>query len=265
MALFNIVNALPVSGILTATQVSLIDANTNALPVAITTSNNIIAKYNAPCVAIDTLSIPIVNNINTIKQSIVTLCASASAGNPTACTLSSNTADVVSVYGNVAVGIATAPGNVVGLASTAVVAYGIINQDALNTTYYPNLENGVYTTDNPLDSPTTVGITTSNLGIGTNTALNYNSGPFIGYCFAIVGACGTITSAINTYVGQISTIRSGIITTYTSDATVIKGYRYKEQLNNWSLNKVVNTNNNLSINISSTISILNNPAYGGPY
>lgn len=84
-------------------------------------------------------------------------------------------------------------GNLVGLASTAVFGYGVVYQDTLVSFRYPNLENGNYSTDNPLDSGADVSVTSSNAGIGKVNTFTQNNGTQLGNVFAITGGGGSCT------------------------------------------------------------------------
>ena len=128
--------SLSIVGILTTQNESLGIATATPLPYAIGESYDTLQKWVAPCQYIDNQIIPIVNSINLKKQQIVDFCATASAGNPTLCSLSTTTSGVTAVYasvsnGTIAVGIATTNGNNVGLASTSIVGYGTVYADTI--------------------------------------------------------------------------------------------------------------------------------------
>lgn len=242
-------------------------STTGPLPEVTSLSLDTLQQWIQPSIYIDDLLLDVLASINLKKQQIVDICSLASAGDPTACTLSETEAGVTSVYSSIAVGIATTAGNYVGLAVTDIVGYGIINADTLIAFQYPNLETGNYSADNPIENGSNVTVTSSNAGIGKVNTFTQNNGSQLGYAFAITGgggSCAGWASSITSLISEIASIRNGI-TTYIDAANYIKEYKYKSQLNYWSLNKVISlTGSNISAN-QTVLTILNNPDYGGPY
>jgi hypothetical protein len=296
---FNLSNSLAVTDLLSVTQTSLSDANSNGLPTNIQSAENLVAKYLPPCQSIDAKIIPIINDINRKKKEIVDICALAAALHDVPhvgintlpplnvttqdpeCTLALSTqmSNVISVYfGANTVGTTTATttvGTILGsgiggdfVAIARTVSCAVIRQDTIRAHIYPNLENSVWTTDNPMENPSDSIITAnSNLGIGQNTVLytNDSGGSVIGNAFAILssnGNCAGWASSITTIISQIGTLRSGI-SSYTTAATSVKGYRYQAQLEQWSLRHVEADNTTTSANHQNIINIINNPGLTG--
>lgn len=263
--------SLTAVGILTTQNEAFGIATATPLPQAINESYNTLQKWVLPSQYIDNQIIPIVNAINSKKQEIVTICAAAAAGSPTFCSISTTTAGVTAVYasvanGVVAVGIATTSGTNVGLATTAVVGYGTVYADTIVSLTYPNLETGNYSTNNPIENEYNANVIV-NAGIGRQNTFTYNNGSFIGNAFAITGGgglCAGYATSITNLILEIAALRVGI-TSYVSAVNTVKGYKYSQQLDYWSLNKVVNNLNATIGSNNSALQILNNPAYGGPY
>jgi hypothetical protein len=256
---FNLSSSQSVVGILSASRVSLQDANDNGLPQPTNDAQDLVDKYTPYCVTLDSNIVPIIAQINTKKQQIVTICSQASS-----CGLSSIASSIDSQYGgtnSVITGAgATAYGNTVGLATTSVIAYGIIRKDNIKAYQYPNLENGVYDTTNPLENAAYAVITSSsNQGTGDRTELfeNDSSGDFLGYCYGFsgpAGICAGYASSISTIIGEIATLRSSINVT---DVTTLKGYKHQAQLSLWSINHVQSDNTATSTNHQNVINIIN--------
>jgi len=267
---------LSITGILTTTNYSLGIATTGSLKVAAGIASNQLQKWIAPCSYIDNVLVGIVASINAKKQEIVNIAASASANTPPTldptCTLG-NTADGVSgVYANgenriIAIGIGVTAGNNVGLATTAVVGYGTVYADTLVAYRYPNLEVGNYISLNPLENPGDETITSSNLGIGISSRLGINTGSFIGTVFQITGgggSCSGWANSITDLINEIAALRVSI-SSYTNSVTSVKRYKHRRQLKYWSINKSISIANTSITTNTSILSILNNPANGGPY
>jgi hypothetical protein len=263
--------SLTAVGILTTQNEALGIATASPLPQAINESYNNLQKWVTPSQYIDNQIIPIVNAINDKKQQIVTICATASAGNPTFCSISTTTAGVTAVYasvanGTVAVGIATTVGTNVGLATTAIVGYGTVYADTIVSLTYPNLETGNYSTNNPIENEYNANVI-GNAGIGRQNTFTYNNGSLIGNAFAITGGggpCAGYATLITNLILEIAALRVGIVS-YVNAVNTVKGYKYSQQLDYWSLNKVVNNLNATIGSNNAALQILNNPEYGGPY
>lgn len=263
---------LSITGILTTTNYSLGIATTGSLKVAAGIASNQLQKWIAPCSYIDNVLVGIVASINAKKQEIVNIAALASANNPPTCTLGGTAAGVSGVYasgGNstIAIGIGVTAGNNVGLATTAVVGYGTVYADTLVAYRYPNLEVGNYISLNPLENPGDETITSSNLGIGISSRLGINTGSFIGTVFQITGgggSCSGWANSITTLINEIAALRVSI-SSYTNSVTSVKRYKHRRQLKYWSINKSISIANSSVTTNTSILSILNNPANGGPY
>lgn len=263
--------SLSVIGILTTSNLALGIGTTGVLPEVIGISSDILQKWKEPAAYIDNVLVGFLTSINLKKQQIITIAASAAAGDPTACGISTTAAGVDAVYNSVSNGViavgATDIGTNVGLATTAIVGFGTVFADTLVAYQYPNLENGNYATDNPIDSPSNVSITSSNTGIGKITTFTQNNGTSLGNVFAITGGGGSCTgwaSSITSLINEIATLRAGIAT-YVTAVNSVKNYKHAQQLDYWSLNKVVNlTNAQIDAN-KIILDVLNDPAYGGPY
>ena len=259
--------SLSVIGILTTSNLALGIGTTGVLPEVIGISSDTLQKWKAPATYIDNIIVGFLTSINLKKQQIVSIAASAGA----ACGISTTAAGVDAVYNSVSNGViaigATNIGTNVGLATTAIVGFGTVFADTLVAYQYPNLENGNYTTDNPIESPSNVSVTSSNAGIGKTTTFTQNNGTSLGNVFAITGGGGSCTgwaSSITSLINEIATLRSGIAT-YATAVNSVKNYKHAQQLDYWSLNKVVNlTNAQIDAN-KIILDVLNNPAYGGPY
>lgn len=269
MAFIN--TSLSVVGILTTQNESLASASTTPLPQAIGESYNTLQKWVVPSQYIDNQIISIVNNINFKKQQIVTICATAAAGNPTFCSISTTTSGVTAVYasvpnGTVAIGIGTTTGTSVGLATTSIVGYGTVYADTIVSLTYPSLESGNYSTNNPIENEYNANVIGSP-GIGKQDTFTQNNGSLIGNAFAITGGggpCAGYASSITNLIVEIAALRVGIAS-YVNAVNVIKGYKHSQQLDYWSLNKVSNNLNNTISGNNTALQILNNPNYGGPY
>jgi hypothetical protein len=262
---------LSIVGILTYRKANSLEANAQPLPEAIGISNNIIQRYVIPCEVIDTLILPQINLINQKKQLLVSLCQQAAAtGVAITCTLSNNESAVNTTYAQVLTGSAsTAIGLNVGFGVTTVIGIGTITEDTLQAYIYPNIENGVYTTNNPLEGEGYIRITSSNVGIGKETKLFPNSGGSnIGLVVNLTGGgggnCAGYASSITNIIQEIIDIRAGIANTINA-ATTVKEYKTSEQLNYWTLNRVQNIHLDDAAAIDVAVSILEDPAYGGPY
>jgi hypothetical protein len=263
--------SLSVVGILTTQNQGLTDAVATPLPQAINISYNTLQKWVAPSQYIDNQIISIVNQINTKKQQIISICASAAAGDPPACGLSSIASDVTNVYasvsnGIIATGIGTTTGDNVGLATTGVVGYGTVYADTIISLTYPNLEMGNYSTNNPIENEYYANVI-GNAGIGKQDTFTQNNGSFLGNVFVITGGggpCAGYSASITNLIVEIANLRVGI-GSYINAVNVVKGYKYSQQLDYWSLNKVVNQSNATIDGNNTALQVLNNPAYGGPY
>jgi hypothetical protein len=259
--------SLSVIGILTTSNLALGIGTTGVLPEVIGISSDTLQKWKVPAAYIDNVLVGFLTSINLKKQQIVSIATSAAA----VCGISTTAAGVDAVYNSVSNGViaigATNIGTNVGLATTAIVGFGTVFADTLVAYQYPNLENGNYTTDNPIESPSNVSVTSSNAGIGKITTFTQNNGTSLGNVFAITGGGGSCTgwaSSITSLINEIATLRAGIAT-YVTAVNSVKNYKHAQQLDYWSLNKVVNlTNAQIDAN-KIILDILNNPAYGGPY
>jgi len=263
--------SISVIGILTSSNSVLGIGTTGVLPEVIGISSDILQKWVAPSAFIDNVVVNILTSINLKKQQIVTIAGQAAAGNPTACGIGTLAAGVNSVYNSVTNGViaigATNFGNNVGLAITSIVGFGTVFADTLVAYRFPNLESGNYSTDNPIESPGNVTVTSSNAGIGKTTIFTENNGSSLGNVFQITGGGGSCTgwaSSITSLINEIATLRAGIAT-YVSAVNTVKNYKYAQQLDYWSLNKVVSISNATIASNTSALSVLNDPAYGGPY
>jgi hypothetical protein len=262
---------LSLVGILTYKKANSLEANATPLPSAIGISSNVIQRYVIPCEIIDTIILPKIDLINQKKQQIVNICQQASAlGVAVTCTMSGNETSVSATYAQVLTGSAsTAIGVDVGFGVTTVIGVGTITEDTLQAYVYPNIENEVYTTDNPLEGQGYVRITSSNVGIGKETKLFANSGGSnIGRVVNLTGGgggnCANYKSLIEDLIDEIVDIRLGIANTINS-ATTIKEYKYSEQLNYWTLNRIKQKHLDSAISIDNATAILQDPGYGGPY
>lgn len=246
-----------------------------------------VLKFKAPCEAIDQLALNAFNEIIQKQSSIISL--GGNVGLASEC-YSSDTAVLTTIYGSLVSGIAVTYGTSLGISNipfnstisydednnpvietetTQVVAYGILKYDTLEAFRYPNMETSTLnsSTDNPLDGGGYVTLTSGNLGIGKETKYTVRAGAgSIVFAFQSSGCAAYtgITNSISSLRSQYTAVSSGIAT-YISPVNVVKGIKNSAQLEYWSLNKVsTNSSDGISSN-SSTLTLLNNPDYGGPY
>lgn len=263
---------LSIVGILTYRKANSLEANAQPLPEAIGISSNIIQRYVIPCEVIDNLILPQIDLINQKKQLLVFICQQAAAtGVAITCTLSDNQSAVNTTYAQVLTGSAsTAIGLNVGFGVTTVIGIGTLREDTLQAYIYPNIENGVYTTNNPLEGEGYVRITSSNVGIGRSTELfpNDSGGSNLGIVVNLTGGgggnCAGFAASITSIIQEIVDIRAGIANTINA-ATTVKEYKNAEQLNYWTLNRIQKIHLDDAAAIDVAVSILQDPAYGGPY
>lgn len=145
---------------------------------------------------------------------------------------------------------------------------GNINNDLITIQRYPNLEPVDTSASNPYAGEVTQNLGTGNTGLGIANTYFSNGGSFIGRVFAFdttadVAAAASITNISNEIVGA-SGLRPGI-TSFTDTVNIIKPYKNSFALNVWSLSRVNANNQNEMVALSTAISILNDPQYGGPY
>jgi hypothetical protein len=255
----------PTAVSLLQTQVINIGIGTTGLSDPIDNVTSRLNLIKPACTGVDTYIIPLVNTINAKKQQIVDICALAVVS----CGISTLSSAVSTTYGDVVTSVGATYGNLVGLGTTATVGYGVIRKDTLRAYEFPNLENKIYNTDNPVENPDEVDIVVSNAGIGKTTILyqNYSSGTLLGYCFKITGGGGSCTgwaSSITTIINEIVSIRNGI-TSHITAANTTKDVKYGLQLEEWSYQRSIQSQIERANNLNNAVTILQDPLYGGPY
>jgi len=226
-----------------------------------------INKFLTPCQQIDSyLLANYIDQINSKKQQIVNICQTASGtGVVSPCGVASTASDVYNFYSSIATGIGTSgPGVNFGFQG-AIVGVCTVKQDTLNAHVYPNLENGVYTTNNPLEGETYIAITNLNTGIGQSTVLIQNdpNASTIGLVVKItstVPACATYAQNISTLLSEIETLRQNI-TDHINSSCLVKKYKHSYQLENWSYNRIKQQNIDEIASLTAAISVLNNQIY----
>lgn len=231
-------------------------------------ASNLATEYKVPSKYIDDLALNKVSAANSIKQNIVSV--GGNVGLSSACYLSTTTF-ITSTYGSMVVstGIATASTlGVVGLGTTAMIAYGVIKYDSLQAYNYPRVENADASVNNPFDGEGYVNVNSGNSGIGKNTVYLQNGGSNVGYVFSVStgGGCpgSSIANSVSNLISQYNNEVTGI-TSYTNDATVVKTYKTEYQFHVWSYNRKIQENTDSITSDSALSQILNNPSYGGPY
>lgn len=144
--------------------------------------------------------------------------------------------------------------------------FGDINNDLITISTYPNLEPINVNANNPFDGKTTATLGSGNTGIGFANTFFPNEGSFIGTVFTFMssGAPGAATSISNIGDEIRDTLRPGI-TSFTDTINIIKPYKISFAVNTWSLERSKLENNLTMAGLSTAISILNDPQYGGPY
>jgi len=186
-------------------------------------------------------------------------------GTPSDATLKSS---VDTLFGDIIVGSAkTAQGNVVGLTTTAMVGFGSVREDLLRAYYYPKIENEQYDTDNPFENQDWITITSGNTGIGAsvNVWVNPQSGSLIGTVYSLISTgstCSPTATSIGSSINTLKTIREEALGLTTSN-TILKQQQNTYDLQIWSYNRVIETNNTTVVGLTSAITILQQ--YEGQY
>lgn len=230
-------------------------------------SSDNVNKFLSSCKKIDSyLLTNYIDQINSKKQQIVNICQSAAGtGVINPCGVASTALDVFNFYSTIVTGIGTtATGSSVGYQGT-VVGICTVKKDTLYAHIYPNLENGVYTTDNPIYGETYVAITTTNTGIGQSTfhTKNDSVSDSIGLVVKITDTsptCATYTQSISTLLSEIELLRQNI-TNHINSSCLVKKYKHSYQLENWSYNRLKQQNIDEIAALTSAISVLNDQTY----
>ena len=248
-------------GILTTEKVGLIQSNVT-LPTFITTTQTKVGYFNDPAIILDNLILYNIDQINTKKQQIVQICTDAACiGVANTCGIGSTAESVTLVYSSILTGAATTEiGTSIGFGTDGVIGFGTVRQDTLQGYYYPHLENGTATSNNPFTGAGNVQITAGNVGIGKSTivVINDTGGSFIGTVVSItgpVGSCANYASSITSLISEIVTLRSGI-NSYVNSVNLLKGQKYNYQLEIWSYNRVQQKNITRVAAIDTLIDIL---------
>ena len=172
--------------------------------------------------------------------------------------------------GSCSVGIGTtfnALNDVIGAPNQIRFAeFGNINNDKVDISIYPNLEPINIYVDNPFDGDTTQTLGSGNTGLGYRNTFTPNGGNFIGTVFAFMssGAAGAATSITNIGDEITDTLRPGI-TSFTETVNIIKPFKIDFAINTWSLDRSKYENRLAMAGLSTAITLLNDPQFGGPY
>lgn len=144
--------------------------------------------------------------------------------------------------------------------------FGNINQDTITINTYPNLEpTANVTVPSPYQGATVATLGAGNTGLGIANTHFSNGGGFIGTVFAFMSGTnpGAATSVTN-MIAEVTNLRAGI-TSFTTTVNILKPMKISYQVNVWSLTNNDSKNQNTVAGLQTAISILNDPAFGGPY
>lgn len=267
--------------LLTARKVGIESASLT-LPQAILEAEDKKSLFTGAIELLDNLALDKVDLINFYKGEIVTAGITATnsclqsrwpphpgdvgyTGIPSEDTLKASVDDL---FGDIIVGSAqTAQGIVVGLTTTALVGFGSVREDILRAYYYPKIQNEEYDTDNPFENQDWITITSGNVGIGAsvNVWVNPQSGTLIGTVYSLIDTgspCDTATASIASSITTLNSIREDALGLTTSN-TILKQQQSSYDLQIWSYNRVIETNNVTVSGLSTAIEILEQ--YEGQY
>lgn len=267
--------------LLTARKVGIESASLT-LPQAILEAEDKKSLFTGAIELLDNLALDKVDLINFYKGEIVTAGIAATnsclqsrwpphpgdvgyTGIPSEDTLKASVDDL---FGDIIVGSAqTAQGIVVGLTTTALVGFGSVREDILRAYYYPKIQNEEYDTDNPFENQDWITITSGNVGIGAsvNVWVNPQSGTLIGTVYSLIDTgspCDTATASIASSITTLNSIREDALGLTTSN-TILKQQQSSYDLQIWSYNRVIETNNVTVSGLSTAIEILEQ--YEGQY
>lgn len=267
--------SLDAVGILTFRKESLLESNSSSLPTSISIAQSRLDLFDVPAAEIDNVILPSITIINNKKQEIVNLCSLASTTivvlgvTTTSCPLSSEASDVSSFYSDIIIGAGATAGINIGIGTSAVIGFGTVYADDLKGYISPNLENGVYSTNNPIENTAYSSITVSNAGAGRSTKLfeNDSDSANLGIVVAIqtgLGVtCDGYASSISTLISEIVSIRAGL-SSYINGATIVKNYKHSYQLGYWSLKRVEQKHTDDVAAIDAVLGILTDPSMISP-
>lgn len=250
---------------------SSIDTLPQAVGIASTFKNLFVPAIQL----LDNLSLDKVDLVNFYKEEIVSAGLAATAS----CLLSQWPSDpldadytgipdddtlknaVTNLFGDIIVGSAkTASGTVVGLTTQGVVGFGSVREDLLRSYYYPKIENEEYDTDNPFENQNWITVNTGNLGIGVsvNVWVNPENGSLIGTVYSLLATgspCSDSTTSIASSITSLKSIREDALGLTTSNS-ILREQKASYDLQIWSYNRTIQTNNTTIAGLTSAISIL---------
>lgn len=227
------------------------------LPPRIAIASSLRDAFNGPASEAMGSIVSGLDSANNIKSQIVSI-----GGNTGLSTdqYGSSTANVSSLYGNVVVStgttLATSLG-VVGLGTSAVIAYGVVKNDIGQVYDYPKISGGSYGSDYPFEGEGYTTLTSSNVGSGVSTRLVRHGGSQIGVVFDVPVNVATLVS---NYDSAYST--AGSFESVATEAQKIKG-DYDLQV--WGLNRQYQENVAKLSEINTSLGIAQDPATGGPW
>lgn len=162
------------------------------------------------------------------------------------------------------------------LGSSNFVGSAEIYDDIVIQSYYENLEPPDVSVDNCFIPSTTIILTNANRGQGVANTFYQNSleGGSIVHSTTANNSKGRVftfdvtsgSSEKSTIDSEIATITSSrtSLTTPNNSSSTLKGYKKGYSVNQWTLQKTSNSNQQIS-DLESAISILEDTQYGGPY
>jgi len=269
--------SLDAVGILTFRKESLLESNSVSLPTSISIAQSRLDLFDTPAAEIDNVILPSITIINNKKQEIVNFCSLASTTisgvgtgtTTTSCPLSSEANTVLTTYNDIITGAAATSGTYIGIGVSSIIGFGTVYADDLKGYISPNLENGVYSTNNPLENTGYSSLSISNAGAGRSTKLfendsdSTNLGIVVAIQTGVGGTCAGYASSISTLLSEIVSIRAGL-SSYINGATIVKNYKHSYQLGYWSLKRVEQKHTDDVTAIDAVLGILSDPSMVSP-
>ena len=229
------------------------------LPARIAIASSLRDAFSGPAGEATSQTLDTVNTANSLKNQILAI------GGNTGLTTNrygTSTANISSQYGSVVSSVGSTQASLLGIAGlgTAVIAYGIINQDEARIYDYPKISGGNYGSDFPFTGEGFTTLTSSNIGAGVSTRLFQSGGSELGKVFDIIGPAVDVSSLVSQYNASWST--AGGQATSSSAAQKVKG---DYELQFWGLNRQLQENEEKLLEIEEAIGISSDPSYGGPW
>ena len=230
-------------------------------------SAGIASEFLIPAANIDSTALSLFNKVKQRQTDLATLGGNVGLGSTC---YSSDTSYLTTTYGDLVSGVGTALAvdlGIVGVGTTQVVAFGQIKFDTFEALSYPKIESGTLdvTADDPRSGAAYVSITGSNLGIGASSRYLRGAGSNAGNVFSLENTCHTAIASSITSVKAQYTSESAGMSTYVSAVNLVKTQKSQNQFQAWSWGRKINENTGTATSITSTISVLEDPNYGGPY